>query len=221
MLPEARRGLQETERKWLPCQGGSTTKFAGYKKQRLPVVIYADFESTLADSNVVSKNGKEREVGYVNARHEANSYRIQIVSDVPLGIPMESSHVGLDAARHFIQTILKLDKEISDCLHPYINQFEVLPPLSREYSNAYYSQPTCLYCNKEFVEGISKLQRVRDHCHFTGKYIGLPFAARPRRIATVLARANERPAKDRLARLSTHQLFRSGELVTLTGVRVK
>jgi len=156
------------------AEEGTVTKFTGYKKQkRLPVVIYADFESSLVDSNVVSKNGKEREVGYVNARHDANSYRIQIVSDVSLlGIPMQYSYVGSDAARHFIQTILKLDKEISDCLQRYINQFEVLPPLPREYSDAYYSQPTCLYCDKEFVEGISKLQRVRDHCHFTGKYIG-------------------------------------------------
>ena len=78
---------------------GTFTKFNDYNKQkRLPVVMYADFESSLMKHTDENKK-------YIKAKHTANSYRLKIVSDVELDIPLNYEYVGVDTDIHFVKLI--------------------------------------------------------------------------------------------------------------------
>ena len=53
-------------------------------------------------------------------------------------------------------------------------------PLSYEENESYFKQKVCHICKKEFIFDVDnssenifiKYHRVRDHCHYTGKYRG-------------------------------------------------
>ena len=45
-------------------------------------------------------------------------------------------------------------------------------PLTGEENQSYCDQSTCYICKKEFSTDDKKHCKVRDHCHFTGKYRG-------------------------------------------------
>ena len=50
-------------------------------------------------------------------------------------------------------------------------------PLTNEEKESYEDQETCHICEKEFCtdedkKELKKMQKVRDHCHYTGKYRG-------------------------------------------------
>ena len=46
-------------------------------------------------------------------------------------------------------------------------------PLTEEEKESYKSQKLCHICEKEFcTDNIKEMRKVRDHCHYTGKYRG-------------------------------------------------
>ena len=45
-------------------------------------------------------------------------------------------------------------------------------PLKKEEKIHYNEQQICYICKKEFDTSTKKHYKVRDHCHYTGKYIG-------------------------------------------------
>jgi hypothetical protein len=154
---------------------GTTTKFVNYRFQkRAPVILIADFEASLEATNSVTKNGKVAEKSYIKAAHKANSFRLFIESDVPLDIPLEYSYVGEDADYQFIKRIVDIEKSVTKTLLD-LNQKNRFPPrLERAEYEAYLRQKECIFCNKPFEknETDERLQRVRDHCHFTNKFCG-------------------------------------------------
>ena len=72
-------------------------------------MIYADFEASLMKHEDEKKK-------YITTKHTSNSYRIRIVSDVELGIPLNYDYVGEDTDTHFVKTICELDKSITSSL---------------------------------------------------------------------------------------------------------
>ena len=44
--------------------------------------------------------------------------------------------------------------------------------LTIEENKSYLKQKTCYICKKEFSSNDKKYYKVRDHCHYTGKYRG-------------------------------------------------
>lgn len=136
------------------------TQFNDYAKQkRLPVVIYADFESSLMKHEDEKKK-------YITTKHTANSYRIRIVSDVSLNIPLDYEYVGEDTDIHFVKTITELDRTITYRLRA-LSEKNIKPKLTRAEQLAFSSSVNCSLCGTELND-----DRVRDHCHFTGKYCG-------------------------------------------------
>jgi hypothetical protein len=138
----------------------STTKFNDYKKQkRLPVVIYADFEASLENCDAVKKG--------VIAKHVPNSFRLRIETDVDLGIPLDYEYCGNDVDLKFIELLVnnledKIQSKLKECcaLHP-------TPILTVDEETQFKNSIQCRFCNKKLGN-----DRVRDHCHFTGKYEG-------------------------------------------------
>ena len=143
----------------------TTTKFNNYKRQkRLPVVIYADFESSLLQADNYTKNNKTFEKSYITAKHEANSFRIRIVSDVELRIPLDYSYTGTNASVEFIRKVVELDTHITDVLNE-LNTKQRFPKLTREEEKHFKTAVNCCFCCQELGDD-------RVHCHFTGKYTG-------------------------------------------------
>ena len=54
-----------------------------------------------------------------------------------------------------------------------ITNYEMKPmdPLTEEEKESYKNQELCHICEKEFcTDNIKEMRKVRDHCHYTGKY---------------------------------------------------
>ena len=86
------------------------TKYNDYAKEnRLPVVMYADFESSLENYNDEKRK-------YITKKHVSNSYRLIIKSDVDLGIKLEYSYVGKDTDINFVKLLSVLNKFITNKL---------------------------------------------------------------------------------------------------------
>ena len=45
-------------------------------------------------------------------------------------------------------------------------------PLTNEEKKLHRKQKVCYICKKEFSTNDKKYQKVRDHCHYSGKYRG-------------------------------------------------
>jgi hypothetical protein len=145
----------------------TVTQFNDYAKQkRLPVVIYADFESSLMKHEDEKKK-------YITTKHTANSYRIRIVSDVDLGIDLNYEYVGNDTDIHFVKKITELDRTITYRLRA-LSEKNIKPKLTKAEQLSFSLATKCSLCGTKFSDNETdfKLQKVRDHCHFTGKYCG-------------------------------------------------
>ena len=140
------------------------TKFNDYAKQKkLPIVMYADFESSLEKCH-------DEERKYITSKHIANSYRLLIKTDLDLELPLEYSYVGKNTDIHFVKLLTSLDKKINLKLKELNNKHDK-PILNEEEKINYAKSKLCCICNEEITYN-PKNYKVRDHCHFTGKFIG-------------------------------------------------
>ena len=55
-----------------------------------------------------------------------------------------------------------------------VTNYEMKPmnPLIEEEKESYKNQKLCHICEKEFCTDNKEMRKVRDHCHYTGKYRG-------------------------------------------------
>ena len=140
------------------------TKFNNYKEQkRLPVVIYADFESYFTPATEEDKKLLKSAV----AKHIPYSFRIRIKSDVDLGnIALDYEYVGENADVEFMNIILELESVITRKLL-YLYKKHAKHNLTEDEEQSFQNASKCIFCNKDLGK-----DRVRDHDHFTGKYCG-------------------------------------------------
>ena len=140
------------------------TSFTDYaKKKKMPVVMYSDFESSLENYNDDKKK-------YIVAKHVSNSYRLIIKTELDLGIPLEYDYVGKDTDIHFVKLLCDLDIKITTKLRE-LNKIHEKPILNEAEKISYSENNHCILCNKNIPYN-PKNYKVRDHCHFTGKYLG-------------------------------------------------
>lgn len=147
-----------------------TIKFKDYSKQkRLPVVMYADFEASVAPASHKCAN--------VVAQHKANSFRIRIQADVDLGIPLDYTYTGDDCDVKFVELlVLELEGKIQARLNELAKLHEK-PVLTQEQEAEFQSCTDCKFCKRKLryfnvKDKCMVNDRVRDHDHFTGKYEG-------------------------------------------------
>ena len=140
------------------------TSFNDYAKlKKCPLVMYADFEPSLEKH---CDNDKK----YIVSKHVANSYRLLIKTELDLGIDLEYSYVGKDTDIHFVQLLSSLNIQITLKLRE-LAKIHDKPILSKEEQITYKESKICSLCNKT-IDYNPKNCKVRDHCHFTGKYLG-------------------------------------------------
>jgi len=135
------------------------------KQLRVPFVIYADFESFLKAIPTDKIQNPKQSYTEKYQKHEANSwgYYVKCVDDSYSKFKMFR---GRESGKKFIEY---LEQEVKDIRQILWNNcdMEITDDEEREFNLA----SKCYLCNKPFLEE-DGLNKVRDHCHLTGKYRG-------------------------------------------------
>ena len=171
--PEAFRNHQEICLQHDYCKvkilTGKTLKFTKpHFKSRLPVVIYADFESMNLKLHTV-KSSDSKPYNILIFKQEVISFGMYIKSDYNnLFTSQYHTYTGYDAKEKFVETIIKTYNNISQKLYYYSKANERVRLTHTQQQE--FNRATCCYiCNKEFSE---KRIKIREHNHFNGKYRG-------------------------------------------------
>ena len=170
----------------MPKKDKNILKFINHHfKNRLPFVIYSDFESNNIPISTSQSNPNE---SYTNpiSKQTVNSYGIYVHSDYPnIYKSQYFSYVGNDAKEKYVEKIIKIFKNITYQL--YLS--EKKEPVLNKYEEDEFQKATkCYICEKEFKEcpkceeelinndlycfNCEKYNKVREHNHLSGKYRG-------------------------------------------------
>ena len=142
---------------------GSVVKFESLKEIVFkPFEISADFECRLEKVN--NKKGDKTTQTQI---HKSSGYCLRFVSRVDPSesrtIPYTAKTNDENVALHFIRTVTDLVYEIGK---KYAEDRPMI--ITEEEQETYNNATRCWVCNSDFVDD----DKVRDHCHYTGKYRG-------------------------------------------------
>ena len=144
---------------------GSVMKFKNFnKKMKFPYVAYADFESKLKPVKTTFPNPEKSFTEKIQ-EHEPVSFGLHLVSDYwkPKTFVYRAKSDDEDVGKKFVETIGKFVK----CLH---QKTEKKPMEFKDSDREKFISAThCFICEEKFEKAKDK---VRDHCHFTGKFRG-------------------------------------------------
>ena len=148
----------------LPDEGTTTQFCSVYKKFKAPFTIYADFEClTTKITNAEPEGVKSFTNSY--QKHKPSGFSIYVVSSVDsIKIPtiVFRSTDKERVAEQFVKEITKLENKLMAILR---NEEDMV--FTKKDADDFNNATTCHFCNKDLGD-----DRVRDHCHLTGKYRG-------------------------------------------------
>ena len=130
-----------------------------------PFVVLADFKSKL--EKIYEKKGNKTEL---IQQHKPFGYCFHLVSRLESTPSCTEKYTAKtndsDVSFHFLNTLTDLVKKIG-------NQYKIDKEmdLSDEEERDFQNATTCWICDRPFDDP-EKNWKVRDHCHFTGKYRG-------------------------------------------------
>ena len=146
---------------------GTMLKFVNYYRgERVPFVIYADFECCIepihtCDLNPESSYTKQ----YQNHEPISIYYHIKCF-DSKVYLPIrERSYTGKDAEQVFLK-----------CLEEDIKMIANIPKkkmiFGKKEEKQFEKETRCWICKGEFDDKDKNKEKVKDHCHYTGRYRG-------------------------------------------------
>ena len=139
---------------------GTTSKFCHkYNKMRAPFVMYLDFEAApMPVHQCLSEVQKSVKV----ANHEVVSFCLHVVSSVP-GVSFEPVlYRGYNAVQVLFDHMKMLELEFKRLF-----KLKKKMVMTEQDEENFRTATHCRFCDEELKE-----DRVRDHCHMTGKYRG-------------------------------------------------
>ncbi|XP_058980338.1 uncharacterized protein LOC131803264 [Musca domestica] len=140
----------------MPTVEESILEFKNFRKQMdVPFVIYADFECVL--ETVIA--GGER-----IKKHIPCAYGFNIKCSFDSSLDVYHHYTGEDAAQKFIE---QLDVSCREIYNNYLSLNTPMKPLSSIEQSIFDSALNCHICDKNLYD-----DKVRDHCHVTGKFRG-------------------------------------------------
>ena len=150
----------------MPTKNNNIIKYNhGEKSMKLPFVIYADLECLLEKMSTCINDPNESSTTEIN-KHAPSGYSI-------------FTHCSFDESKNKLNYYRKDDcmKKFSKDLREHITKIinyekKKMIPLTTEEKIYHNKQKTCYICKKEFNNNDKKNYKVRDHCHYTGKYRG-------------------------------------------------
>ena len=146
----------------MPTQNNNTIKYNhGEKSMKLPFIIYADLECLLEKMSTCINNPNESSTTEIN-KHTPSGYSI-------------FTHCSFDESKNKLNYYRKDDcmnkfcKDLREHVTKIINyEKKKMIPLTTKEKIYHNKQKICYICKKEFNNN----DKVRDHCHYTGKYRG-------------------------------------------------
>ena len=144
---------------------GTILKFKDYQRsERVPFMIYADTESLTKKIQTCDPD-PEKKYTKKYQKHEPISFSYYIKCfDDNVFEPRLRSYTGEDAMQKFVEWLENDVKEIAN-----IPEEDMI--FGKKEAERYNKETKCWICKGEFKED-DKNKKVRDHCHFTGRYRG-------------------------------------------------
>ena len=166
-------GNNETTGVKMPTKEKSILKFKNYlKKLTLPFTIYADFECFTIPVNSCQPN-PEKSYTTTYQKHEPSGFCLYLKTLDGMNITFKpivytKKKPDEDISKKFIKYVVKLTHKI------YKDYYQKPKPynLTKEEEKEFQLATTCYICEEEFSRDKKINRKVRDHCHFTGKYRG-------------------------------------------------
>ena len=132
----------------------------GEKSLELPFIIYADLERLLKKIDTCQNNPDLSSTTKIN-QHIPSGYSIYTNCSFDKSNNKLSYYRGEDCMKRFCKDLKDHATKIIDF------KKKVMIPLTKEEDN-YNKENICYICKEDFNNDT----KVRDHCHFTGKYRG-------------------------------------------------
>ena len=146
---------------------GTMLKFKNYHRgEKVPFVIYADFESCIKSIHTCDLN-PENSYTKQYQKHEPISFYYYIKCfDSKVYLPIkERSYTGKNAERVFLKYLEEDIKMIANIRKKKIIFVE-------KEKERYNEETRCCICKGEFDDKDKNKEKVKDHCHYTGRYRG-------------------------------------------------
>ena len=150
----------------MPTKDNNVIKYnQGEKSIKLPFVVYADLECLLEKMSTCYNNPEE-------------SSTIKINKHTPLGYSI-FTHCSFNKSKNKLNyyrgedCMTKFCKDLREHATKIINyEKKDMIPLTKKEEENYNNQKVCYICKKKIDKSDKKHHKVRDHCHYTGKYRG-------------------------------------------------
>ena len=142
-------------------------KFKGFNKQLpIPFVIYADFEAITEKIDSCQRNdNKSYTEAYQNHRDCGYGYKVVCCYDDKFTKEAEI-YRGEKAVYRFLEAMLK---EVRYCIKVIKTEFNKPLKMTTDDEEKFLKADRCHICEQKYEKND---ERVRDHCHITGKYRG-------------------------------------------------
>ena len=150
----------------MPTKDNNIIKYnQGEKSIKLPFAVYADLECLLEKMSTCQNNPKEPSTTKIN-KHIPSGYSL-------------FTHCSFDKTKNKLDycrgkdCMKKFCKDLKTHATKIINyEKKKMISLTTKEKILYNEQEICYICKKEFDMNDKKNYKVRDHCHYTGKYRG-------------------------------------------------
>ena len=139
----------------------NTTK----EKIKLPFVIYTDLECLLEKISTCQNNPNESSTTEIN-KHTPSGYSLFTHCSFDKSKNKLDYYRGKDCMKKFCKDLITHATKIINY------EKKKMIPLTIKEKIHYNEQEICYICKKEFGNNDKKHYKVRDHCHYTGKYRG-------------------------------------------------
>ena len=152
----------------MPDEDNKILKYvSGEKSLKVLFVIYADLEYLLKKINTC-QNNPDKSYTEKKATHRPSGYLLVACCSFDKSKNEQKCYRGKDCTKIFCMDLKDQAMKIINC-----EKKEMIPLPDKE-KESYENQKICHICKKEFsVDNEDKnYHKVRDHCHYTGKYRG-------------------------------------------------
>ena len=150
-----------------PTKDNNTIKYNhGENPMKLPFVIYAGLECLLEKMSTCENNPNKSSTTKIN-KHTPSGYSIFTHCSFDESKNKHNYYRGDDCMKNFC-------KDLKTYANKIINyKKKKTMPLTAKEEIYHNKQKICYLCKKEFDNNDKKNYKVRDHCHYTGKYRGV------------------------------------------------
>ena len=146
---------------------GTMLKFINYYRgEKVPFVIYADFESCIKSIHTCDLNPESSYTKEYQKHEPISFYYYTKCFNSKVYLPIkERSYTGKNAEQVFLKYLEEDIKMIANIPQRCI----IFKDKERE---QFKKETRCWICKGEFDDKDKNKKKVKDHCHFTGRYRG-------------------------------------------------